>query len=563
MRTYILALSKYAMTAGMLLYTVLAFIQMRRTGKKKSNAADAVMIFLLFVVHSAAFLTIYAATMDPRYVFFWLFQTVTMAAAIVLFGTIYPQSNKTLYINVCMLLSIGLIIITRLPYEKAVRQYVIASVGLFLGIAIPALMKKVRYLKNLTYIYAATGAAALLVVLLLGQVTQGSKLSYSVFGVSMQPSEFVKILFIFYLASAYYESADLRQVFITGVISAAHVIILVMSNDLGTALVFFVAYVFMTFLASGRWQYLLAGAAIGLAGSYVGYHLFSHVQVRVQAWRDPWSVIDSMGYQITQSLFSISNGGLFGAGLMQGTPDKIPYAASDFIFAAICEEMGLIFAFSMIALCLVCFLDILWISLNFADRFYRFTAFGFAVVYIFQIFLTVGGEIKFIPLTGVTLPLVSYGGSSVLSTIIQFAIIEAIYIMQQDRIKSFEDRFEREERERRRRARERRGMADHEKTGRIRQLREQVKRSEYTEDRYDRYDTPEIRKKAAPKSSGYKETEFIDDRTNACRTEDETTNEDAYETGGWDPELDDIDLNDYKEINYDPGNDGQKEHHGK
>lgn len=111
--------------------------------------------------------------MDPRYVFFWLFQTVTMAAAIVLFGTIYPQSNKTLYINVCMLLSIGLIIITRLSYEKAVRQYVIASVGLFLGIAIPALMKKVRYLKNLTYIYAATGAAALLVVLLLGQVTQG------------------------------------------------------------------------------------------------------------------------------------------------------------------------------------------------------------------------------------------------------------------------------------------------------------------------------------------------------------------------------------------------------
>ena len=147
-----------------------------------------------------------------------------------------------------------------------------------------------------------------------------------------------------------------------------------------------------------------------------------------------WSVIDGDGYQITQSLFAISGGGLFGLGLTQGTPGDIPFVDKDFIFAAICEEMGLIFAMCVMIMCIVIFINIIWIALNFDDRFYRFAAFGFAVVYIFQTFLTIGGDVRFIPLTGVTLPLVSYGGSSVLATIIMFAMVQGIYIMQQDQI---------------------------------------------------------------------------------------------------------------------------------
>ena len=445
MRTYILALSKYPIALFMIAYAVISFLQVRKIGGDRGDErrTNALLVLLLFLVHAFGMLTIFVAMKDVRYLYFWLFQAVVFGFYIVLYRNLYPKANQTLCIHICMMLSIGLIIITRLSFSKAAKQFVIASAGMILTIAVPALMKKFHFMKKLTYIYALTGMAALSVVLLLGQVTQGSKLTWSVFGVTMQPSEFVKILFVFYLASAYYESAEWKDVLRAGIFAMLHVLILVASKDLGSALIFFVAFVFMTYLASGKWQYLLLGAFAGGIGAVAAYHVFTHVQVRVQAWRDPWSVIDSMGYQITQSLFSICSGGPFGMGLTQGTPDKIPYVESDFIFSAITEEMGMIVSVSLLIMCLVLFFNILWISLNFSDRFYRFTAFGFAVMYIFQAFLTVGGDSKFIPLTGVTLPLVSYGGSSVLSTIFMFSVVEALYIMQQERLSEFRERFRR------------------------------------------------------------------------------------------------------------------------
>lgn len=448
MRTYILALSKYPIALFMIAYAVISFLQVRKIGGDRGDErrTNALLVLLLFLVHAFGMLTIFVAMKDVRYLYFWLFQAVVFGFYIVLYRNLYPKANQTLCIHICMMLSIGLIIITRLSFSKAAKQFVIASAGMILTIAVPALMKKFHFMKKLTYVYALTGMAALSVVLLLGQVTQGSKLTWSVFGVTMQPSEFVKILFVFYLASAYYESAEWKDVLRAGIFAMLHVLILVASKDLGSALIFFVAFVFMTYLASGKWQYLLIGAFAGAGGAVAAYHVFTHVQVRVQAWKDPWSVIDSMGYQITQSLFSICSGGPFGMGLTQGTPDKIPYVESDFIFSAITEEMGMIVSVSLLIMCLVLFFNILWISLNFSDRFYRFTAFGFAVMYIFQAFLTVGGDSKFIPLTGVTLPLVSYGGSSVLSTIFMFSVVEALYIMQQERLSEFRERFRRRQR---------------------------------------------------------------------------------------------------------------------
>ncbi|MCI2048446.1 MAG: FtsW/RodA/SpoVE family cell cycle protein [Lachnospiraceae bacterium] len=434
----------------MLSYAVIAFLQVRRIGRdrEEERRTNSLLILLLFLVHSFGMLTIFVSMKDMRYLYFWLFQAIVFAFYLVLYRNLYPQANQTLCIHICMMLSLGLIIITRLSFSKAVKQFVIAAVGMILTIAVPAFMKKFRFLKKLTYIYAGIGIVMLGVVLVFGQATQGSNITWTVAGVTLQPSEFVKIIFVFYLASAYYESSTPRDVLRAGIISAIHVLILVASKDLGSALIFFIAYIFMTYIATQKWHYLLLGAGLGGVGAVLAYKIFRHVQVRVTAWLDPWSVIDSMGFQITQSLFSICSGGPFGVGLTKGTPDKIPYVESDFIFSAITEEMGMIVAISLLVMCLVIFFHILWISLNFSDRFYRFSAFGFAVMYIFQTFLTVGGDTKFIPLTGVTLPLVSYGGSSVLSTIFMFSVIESIYIMQQDRIRAFQARFERENRER-------------------------------------------------------------------------------------------------------------------
>ena len=201
---------------------------------------------------------------------------------------------------------------------------------------------------------------------------------------------------------------------------------------MGAALIFFTVYLVMLYVATRKPSYALAGLAAGALASVVAYKLFNHVRVRVIAWRDPLSVIDREGYQICQSLFAIGTGGWFGMGLFQGMPDKIPVVESDFVFSAIAEEMGGVFAMCLILVCASCYLMFLNIAMQIKDQFYKLIALGLGTVYGFQVFLTIGGVTKFIPSTGVTLPLVSYGGSSLLSTVIIFAIIQGLYIMRQD-----------------------------------------------------------------------------------------------------------------------------------
>ena len=276
------------------------------------------------------------------------------------------------------------------------------------------------------------GIILLLLVAVAGSTSYGAKLSLSIAGISVQPSEFVKIIFVFFIASMLYKNHDLKQFMITSIISAVFVLILVASRDLGGALLYFFTYLVMVYAATQKF-YVFAGGLGTLTGAaVVGYNLFSHVKTRVVAWKDPLSVIDNQGYQICQSLFAIGTGGWFGLGLNQGMPKKIPVVEKDFIFSAISEEMGAIFALCIIMVCISCFLMIFNVAMRMKDKFYKLVALGLGSVYALQVFLTIGGVIKFIPSTGVTLPLVSYGGSSLLSTLIIFGIIQGLYIIQDD-----------------------------------------------------------------------------------------------------------------------------------
>ena len=386
----------------------------------------------MFLVHFSCFLVICFETGDAEYLFFYLFQQILLFATVVLFHMIYPNGNRLIVNNMCMLLSIGFVILTRLSYDKAIKQFFIVTVSIAIGMAIPFLIKNLRFLKSLTWVYALTGIGALGIVLLLGSVTNGSKISYSIGGITFQPSEFVKIIFVFFLASALYEANDLIQILLTAIVAGIHVLILVASKDLGSALIFFIVYVFMVYIASRKFIYLLLGMAGGAGAAMMAYHFFTHVQSRVQAWRDPWSTIDDAGYQIAQSLFAISSGGWFGLGLFRGNPTAIPYVEDDFVFSAVAEELGLVFSMCLILICISCFVMFMEISMKFKDRFYQLIAFGLGITYIFQVFLTIGGGTKFIPMTGVTLPFISYGGSSVLTTLIMFLIIEGLYAIRQD-----------------------------------------------------------------------------------------------------------------------------------
>ncbi|MBD5520574.1 MAG: FtsW/RodA/SpoVE family cell cycle protein [Lachnospiraceae bacterium] len=432
MELYITEISKYLITLLLALYTLECFLVFRFPNEEKRSGLYTRQNFLMFFIHFSCFMVICFETGDMEYLFFYILQQILLFATVVLFHMIYPKGNRLIINNMCMLLSISFVILTRISYERAFKQFFIVTASIIIGMVIPYLIHKIKFLKELTWIYAAVGIVALGIVLSLGAVTHGSKLSYSIAGITFQPSEFVKIIFVFFVAGALYETNDILRVMLTAILAGLHVMILVASKDLGSALIFFIVYVFMVYIATRKWIYLLLGSAGGCMAAVFAYRFFTHVQVRVQAWKDPWSCIDDAGYQITQSLFAISSGGWFGLGLFEGNPTSIPFVETDFIFSAVAEELGIVFAMCVILISISCFIMFMNIAVKLQDKFYQLVAFGLGITYIFQVFLTIGGGTKFIPMTGVTLPLISYGGTSVLITVIMFFVIEGLYIIRQD-----------------------------------------------------------------------------------------------------------------------------------
>ena len=430
MKEYVTELSKYFINICMVIYTLNCFLAFagKRVNEKVIHIVQKILIFL---IQLACFVDLMLVSEDMQYLIFYAFVQVFLLAMMVMVPLIYEKANQLLLDNMCMLAGTGLCMISRLSFNKAVKQYIIILISLTVSLFIPYLLSRIRFLKKITWLYAAVGISMLSVVLVLGEVTYGSKISFSLIGITFQPSEFVKILFIFFLAGALWEKCDFVRVAITAVIAGIHVIVLVVSTDLGSALIFFVGYVFVVFAATGNYLYLLCGAVGGSGAAYVAYRLFEHVKTRVLAWKDPWRYIDNQGYQITQSLFAIGSGSWFGMGLLQGNPNAIPKVDADFIFSSVCEELGVIFGICLILVMISCFVMMMYIAIQIRDRFYQTIVYGIGIMYIFQIFLTVGGGIKLIPLTGVTLPFISYGGSSVMTTMIMFFVIQGIYIRLQ------------------------------------------------------------------------------------------------------------------------------------
>ena len=425
--------SKYLMIILLLIYTFNCFnIFKYQDDKKRQTKTYALQRRLIYFIHFDGFLVLYLTSNDIKIIGLYLMQLILIIAVYVTYHKFYQSASELILNNMNMLICIGMIILTRLSYSKAERQFLFLVAGIFLALFIPLILRRGSNFRNLKYVYAAVGVISLLLVAIAGSTSYGAKLSLSIAGISIQPSEFVKILFVFFIASMLYKSHDIKQFIITSGVSAVFVLILVASKDLGGALLYFFTYLVMVYAATQKFYIFAGGLGCMSAAAIIGYNLFSHVKTRVIAWKDPLSVIDNQGYQICQSLFAIGTGGWFGLGLNQGMPKKIPVVEKDFVFSAISEEMGAIFALCIILVCISCFLMIFNVALRMKDKFYKLVALGLGSVYALQVFLTIGGVIKFIPSTGVTLPLVSYGGSSLLSTLIIFGIIQGLYIIQDD-----------------------------------------------------------------------------------------------------------------------------------
>ena len=383
---------------------------------------------MIFFIDFTAFLVIYLKSMDFKVILFYIELMIFFAAIQILYRIIYKEASLLLLNNMCMLLSVGFIMLCRLSLPSATKQLLIVAAGSAVSLVIPVMIRKMKFLKDLTWIYAGIGIVLLAAVLVLASTSYGAKLSL----MGIQPSEVIKITFVFFMASLLCTKVDFRKVVMATIVAVIHVGILVLSRDLGSAVIFFVTYLVLIYVATRNPGYMLLGLGGGCVGAVVAYHLFGHVRQRVSAWRDPMAVYQNEGYQIVQSLFAIGTGGWFGMGLCQGSPEKIPVVKNDFIFSAICEELGGIFAICLILVCTSFFLMIVTIALKIRNPFYKLIALGLGTEYAFQVFLTIGGATKFIPMTGVTLPLVSYGGSSVMCTILMLAIIQGLYILRED-----------------------------------------------------------------------------------------------------------------------------------
>lgn len=428
----IIDVSRYLMILLIALYTYFNFSVFSTRDELKKKKICRRQNFAMFLIHLLAYLIIWFETEDERMLVFYLAQVLFFFLYLFLYRLFYRNVSRLLVNNMCMLLTVGFIMLTRLSFDRAMKQFVIVVAAALITWIIPFVIDRVWQLSKIPWIYGIGGLLLLGIVCIAGTSSYGAQLSLGLGEFSFQPSEFVKISYVFFIATMFYRSTSFKTVLIVTGIASLHILILVISKDLGSALIFFVTYVFMLFIATGKWLYLLAGAGGGSLASVLAFQLFGHVRTRVAAWLNPWADIAGKGYQITQSLFAIGTGGWFGMGLYRGLPRKIPVVEKDFIFSAISEELGAVFALCILFICLGCFLQFMMIASRMQAMFYKLIAFGLGTIYIIQVFLTVGGVTKFIPSTGVTLPFVSYGGSSILSTFIIFGIIQGLYILKRN-----------------------------------------------------------------------------------------------------------------------------------
>lgn len=437
MTDIVYTLSKYVLIICFGLFTFLSFRVQRDIPEELKTRTYRFQRSMIIAIHAIAFfvISLHVLNRDTDLNIWQLLGFYLGQLAYILIMTMliprFVRLNHGLNNVMVMFLTVGFIIQTRLSFDDSVRQFIIVLAGTVICLVLCFFCKRAHFMRNLTWIYCILGMGLLFLVLVLSTVSRGARLSLQIGPFSFQPLEFVKILFVLFVASAFHRSNSLKMVIITAVCAAVHILIQVFCNDLGSAFILFVIYLLMLYAATRKFVYILLGVGAFSGAAVLAYHLFNHVRIRVSTWLDPWTDINGKGYQIAQSLFAIGTGSWFGSGLFLGNPTSIPLVSKDMVISAISEELGALFAISLILLCLCFTLMVFRVAIRIELTFYKLLAYGLGVSYAVQVFLTIGGALKFIPLTGVTLPFVSNGGSSILASFVMIGIIQSLYVISE------------------------------------------------------------------------------------------------------------------------------------
>jgi cell division protein FtsW (lipid II flippase) len=343
-----------------------------------------------------------------------------------------------------LLSAVGLTMIYRIEPDLALRQGLWVVIGLAAFAALVLFLRDHRTLDRYKYILglSAIGLLVLPAIPGLGRTINGASLWVDIGPIVFQPGEFAKVLLVVFLAGYLRDNREMLSMGAGryGLPSPKHfgpliviwggaMLVLFQTNDLGSGLLYFSIFLAMLWVATARWPFVAVGAVLFAAGAYALYHVVPHVQDRVSIWLDPWQDPFGEGYQLVQSIYAIAGGGLFGAGLGRGvliTPEGnpyIPFLETDFIFAAIAQELGLAGAVGLILLYVVFLYRGLRISMMAADGFSKLLALGLTAALSIQAFIIIGGVTRLIPLTGITLPFVSYGGSSIVANFVLIGLL--------------------------------------------------------------------------------------------------------------------------------------------
>lgn len=382
------------------------------------------MLFLVFLN-----LLLALSNLTSNFFYFAFFSFLPFFLTSLLLFYFSPKSEHLFLPLAYFLFSLGLVEIARLNFNLASRQLFWLSLSFLLALPL-IFLRDISSLKNYSYLFGFFGLALLFLPLLFGYEAGGARLWLRIGSFSFQPAELGRLLFIVFFASYLERNAELLSqgtvklwrwwlphpkhlgplLFLT----FTALVFLIYIKDIGFSVLFFFLFLLLLYGSTWRLFYLLSGSIFFLFGSFLIYLVFPHVQARIEIFLNPWQDVGGRGYQLVQSFFGMAEGGIFGLGLKKGFPQLIPAATTDFIFSAIKEELGFLGALALIISLMLFYYRLIKNSLLAKDGFEKILLAGLAYGLAIQSFIILAGVLGMLPLTGVTLPWVSYGGSSLL-----------------------------------------------------------------------------------------------------------------------------------------------------